>query len=151
LVLTLGPHRLAASYDEALGRSPPQVVVVRIHHPSSVIRPLSFSSALLAYKSALITGSGTGLGRALAERLLQPVATVVICGRRAEVLESAATEMMKEFGGRVIAIPCDIRDPLAVDAMISKAWDDCGGIDILVNNAAGNIAAPTEKLSHRAV
>lgn len=112
---------------------------------------MSFSTDLLKGRTALITGGGTGLGRAMGERFLQLGANVVICGRRAEVLETAATEMVKQFGGRVIPIPCDIRDPLAVDAMIAKAWDETGGVDILVNNAAGNIAAPTEKLSHRAV
>ncbi len=112
---------------------------------------MTFSKDLLLKKSALITGGGTGLGRAMAERFLQLGATVVICGRRAEVLEQAAKEMMAEHGGRVIAIPCDVRDPAAVDALVEKAWAECGGLDILVNNAAGNIAAPTEKLSHRAV
>lgn len=112
---------------------------------------MSFLPTLLAGRSALITGGGTGLGRAMAERFLQLGATVVICGRRAEVLSEAATEMMAAYGGRVIAIPCDIRDAAAVDALIERAWNECGGLDILVNNAAGNIASPTERLSHRAV
>lgn len=112
---------------------------------------MTFSKDLLASRSALITGGGTGLGRAMAERFLQLGATVVICGRRAEVLEQAANEMMMVHGGKVIAIPCDIRHPAAVESMIDRAWAECGGLDILVNNAAGNIASPTERLSHRAV
>lgn len=112
---------------------------------------MSFSPDLLSDKTALITGGGTGLGRAMAERFLQLGARVVIAGRRVQVLEDAAREMMEMHGGSVVAIPCDIRDPEAVDAMMDRAWKECGGLDILVNNAAGNIASPTERLSHRAV
>src|SRR5690606_18679549 len=112
---------------------------------------MSFSKSLLSGKVVLITGGGTGLGRAMAERFIELDATVIICGRRQQVLEDAAREMMAERGGTVVAIPCDIRDPAAVDALMDRVWSDCGGIDILVNNAAGNIASPTERLSHRAV
>lgn len=87
----------------------------------------------------------------MAERFLELGATVIICGRRQQVLEDAAREMMAASGGTVLAIQCDIRDPAAVDALMERAWAECGGIDILVNNAAGNIASPTERLSHRAV
>lgn len=110
-----------------------------------------FVPHLLGGKVALITGGGSGLGRAMAERFMALGANVAICGRRADVLESAATEMMASHAAEALAIPCDIRDPEAVDAMIERAWSHFGGADILVNNAAGNIAAPTERLSHRAV
>lgn len=112
---------------------------------------MSFSADLLRGKTALITGGGTGLGRAMGERFLELGATVIICGRREQVLADAAREMMAAHGGRVVAVPCDVRDPAAVDALMERAWAECGGIDILVNNAAGNIASPTERLSHRAV
>ncbi len=112
---------------------------------------MSFRSNLLTEKTALITGGGTGLGRAMGERFLELGATVIICGRREQVLTDAAREMMAAHGGRVVAIACDVRDPAAVDALMDRAWAECGGIDILVNNAAGNIASPTERLSHRAV
>ncbi len=110
-----------------------------------------FAPGLLTGKVALITGGGTGLGRAMAERFLQLGAKVAICGRREQVLADAATEMMQAYGSEVLAVPCDIRDPAAVDALIERAWSQFGGVDILVNNAAGNIASPTERLSHRAV
>lgn len=110
-----------------------------------------FAPGLLTGKVALITGGGTGLGRAMAERFLQLGAKVAICGRREAVLAEAATEMMQAHGSEVLAVPCDIRDPAAVDAMIERAWSHFGHVDILVNNAAGNIASPTERLSHRAV
>ena len=112
---------------------------------------MTFSANLLNNRTALITGGGTGLGRAMGERFLELGATVIICGRREQVLQDAAKEMMAAHGGRVVAIACDVRDPAAVDALMDRAWAECGGIDILVNNAAGNIASPTERLSHRAV
>lgn len=114
--------------------------------PDAVFRP-----GLLAGKVALVTGGGTGLGRAMAERFMALGANVAICGRRVDVLESAAKEMTSSHAAEALAIPCDIRDPAAVDAMIERAWSHFGGVDILVNNAAGNIASPTERLSHRAV
>lgn len=111
----------------------------------------TFAPGLLKGRVALITGGGTGLGRAMAERFLQLGAHLVICGRRVEVLEEAAESLRKDTGGEVLALPCDIRDPQQVDALIERAWAWKGGVDILVNNAAGNIASPTERLSHRAV
>lgn len=87
----------------------------------------------------------------MGERFLQLGAKVVIASRREELLKTAAAEMMAAYGGEVLPLACDVRDPEAVDRMIATAWDHFGGIDGLVNNAAGNIASPTEKLSHRAV
>ena len=112
---------------------------------------MSFSPDLLTGRVILITGGGTGLGRAMGERFLQLGATVVIASRREAVLQAAAAEMMAAHGGKVVPIVCDVRDPDAVEAMIESAWTQCGGVDGLVNNAAGNIASPTERLSHRAV
>ncbi len=110
-----------------------------------------FQPDLLKDKVILITGGGTGLGRAMAERFLQLGAKVAITSRREEVLRQAAAEMTAAYGGEVFVTPCDIRDPEAVEAMIAAAWDHFGGIDVLVNNAAGNFASPTERLSHRGV
>ncbi len=112
---------------------------------------MSFTPDLLKDRVLLITGGGTGLGRAMGERFLQLGATVVIASRREAVLRAAADEMMAAHGGKVVPIACDVRDPEMVEAMIESAWTQCGGVDGLVNNAAGNIAAPTERLSHRAV
>lgn len=112
---------------------------------------MSFTPDLLKGRVILITGGGTGLGRAMGERFLQLGATVVIASRREAVLQAAAAEMMAAHGGTVVPIACDVRDPEAVEAMIESAWTQCGSVDGLVNNAAGNIAAPTERLSHRAV
>jgi NAD(P)-dependent dehydrogenase (short-subunit alcohol dehydrogenase family) len=109
-----------------------------------------FQNELLANKRILITGGGTGLGLAIGRRYLELGATLVICGRRGEVLADAAAQLMKETGGEVAVHQCDIRDPAAVDAMLAAIWD-AGPLDGLVNNAAGNFIARTEDLSPRAV
>lgn len=111
----------------------------------------TFAPDLLQDRVILITGGGTGLGRAMGERFLQLGARVVIASRRDALLRTAADEMMAAHGGDVLPIACDVRDPEAVDRMIDAAWNHFGAVDALVNNAAGNIAAPTERLSHRAV
>lgn len=112
---------------------------------------MSFTADLLKDRVIVITGGGTGLGRAMGERFLQLGAKVVIASRREAVLQAAADEMMRDHGGTVLPIACDVRDAEAVERMIATAWDHFGGVDGLVNNAAGNIAAPTERLSSRAV
>ncbi|GJM82708.1 short-chain dehydrogenase [Paenibacillus sp. HMSSN-139] len=111
----------------------------------------AFSKELLKETTILITGGGTGLGRAMAERFLQLGAKVAICGRREEVLRSAAEEMTAGCGGEVLAQCCDVRDPEQVRACVDAVWRHFGSIDVLVNNAAGNFISPTERLSPRAV
>jgi len=110
-----------------------------------------FAADLLRDRVVVITGGGTGLGRAMGERFLELGAKVVITSRREAVLRSAADEMMAAFGGEVLPVVCDVRDPAQVDRMVETSWSHFGGVDALVNNAAGNIASPTERLSHRAV
>jgi NAD(P)-dependent dehydrogenase (short-subunit alcohol dehydrogenase family) len=108
-----------------------------------------FSSDLLRSKRILITGGGTGLGKAMAHRFLQLGATVYICGRREEVLEETATELSNATKAPIHAIPCDVRNLDAVEAMIDTIWKTAP-LDVLVNNAAGNFIARTEELSQRA-
>lgn len=108
-----------------------------------------FEPGLLRGKVALVTGGGTGLGRAMTERFLQLGARVAIAGRRADVLDAAAAELGAI--GDVAAVPCDVRDPAAVEAAVNAAIERFGAIDVLVNNAAGNFISPTERLSPRAV
>ena len=110
-----------------------------------------FAPDLLQDRVVLITGGGTGLGRAMGERFLQLGAKVVITSRRESLLRTVADEMMAAHGSEVLPIGCDVRDPEAVERMIGTAWTHFGTVDALVNNAAGNIASPTERLSHRAV
>lgn len=91
-----------------------------------------------------ITGGGSGLGRAIAERLVRLGAKVAIAGRREHVLEQAAREIGP---GSVLPIRCDVRFPDEVDEAIAKALAHFGRIDSLVNSAAGNFVSPTERLS----
>ena len=106
-----------------------------------------FQPDLLRGKRILITGGGTGLGKAMARRFLELGATVYICGRREDVLEETAAELTPV--GSVHAMPCDVRNLDAVEGMVESIWQD-GPLDILVNNAAGNFIARTEELSPRA-
>jgi NAD(P)-dependent dehydrogenase (short-subunit alcohol dehydrogenase family) len=108
-----------------------------------------FQKDLLQNKRILITGGGTGLGKAAARRFLELGATVYICGRRHEVLVATETELRQATGGTIHSRPCDVRDAAKVEEMIDTIWKD-GPLDVLVNNAAGNFLARTEELSLRA-
>lgn len=110
-----------------------------------------FRTDLLRDKRILITGGGTGLGKSMGRRCLELGARLTICGRRAEVLAETKAEFDADFGARTAVHPCDIRDASAVDGMIDAIWAEQGGLDILINNAAGNFVARTETLSPRAV
>jgi len=107
-----------------------------------------FRRDLLAGKRILVTGGGTGLGRAMTERFLHLGATCFICGRRQGVLEETAARLMKQHGGLVKPFELDIRDAAAVDAMVETIFEE-GPLTGLVNNAAGNFIAPTAALSPR--
>ena len=110
-----------------------------------------FQADLLKDKHILITGGGTGLGKAMGRRSLELGANLSICGRREEVLAATKAEFDKDFGERTATYPCDIRDAAAVDAMVGAIWADHDGLDVLVNNAAGNFLAKFETLSPRAI
>ncbi len=108
-----------------------------------------FQNDLLRNKRILITGGGTGLGKASAQRFLELGAEVYICGRRHEVLAATEKELRERTGGRIHSRPCDVRDAAAVEEMIEIIWAE-GPLDGLMNNAAGNFLARTEELSLRA-
>lgn len=108
-----------------------------------------FKKGLLAGKRILVTGGGSGLGAAMGRRFLELGAELVICGRRSELLEQTAVAFRDDPGGKISTFACDIRDPVAVDAMMDAVWRD-GPLDVLVNNAAATFVAQTEHLSPRA-
>jgi NAD(P)-dependent dehydrogenase (short-subunit alcohol dehydrogenase family) len=108
-----------------------------------------FKDDLLKGKSILITGGGTGLGLAMSHQVARFGADIWIAGRRQEKLDQAKQEL-ESHGTTVRTASCDIRDPESVEEMLSTIWSE-GPLDALVNNAAGNFAAPSESLSHRAV
>jgi NAD(P)-dependent dehydrogenase (short-subunit alcohol dehydrogenase family) len=103
---------------------------------------------LLAGKNILITGGGTGLGKAMAEQFLQLGADIAICGRRKGVCDETAAALMKAHGGHVASYGVDIRNAQAVDEMVADIFAR-KPLTGLVNNAAGNFISPTEALSTR--
>jgi len=109
-----------------------------------------FQSGLLSGKRVLITGGGTGLGKSIGRRYMELGARLIICGRRAEVLKQTAAEFEEAFKVPVEKHVCDVRDSAAVEAMMESIWEN-GPLDVLLNNAAGNFLARTERLSPRAV
>ncbi len=109
-----------------------------------------FRADLLAGKRILVTGGGTGLGAAMARGFAGLGAALVLCGRRAEVLESTADELRRTFGTQVATHACDLREPAQIESMLEAIWRE-SPLDVLVNNAAANFIAQTERLSPRAV
>jgi NAD(P)-dependent dehydrogenase (short-subunit alcohol dehydrogenase family) len=105
-----------------------------------------FAPGLLKDKRILITGGGSGLGRAMARRFLELGAAIYICGRRNRVLQHACDELARNPGGSIRSYACDVRDSAAVEQMIEGIWRE-GPLNVLVNNAAGNFLARTEELS----
>jgi citronellol/citronellal dehydrogenase len=99
-------------------------------------------------KVTLVTGGGTGIGRATAVALAASGAKVAICGRRPEPLERARADLA-DSGADVIAVPTDIREPEQVEALVSTVLDRYGSIDVLVNNAGGQFAAPAEQIDRK--
>jgi citronellol/citronellal dehydrogenase len=96
-----------------------------------------------AGKVALVTGGGTGIGRATAVELARTGAKIVVCGRRAEPLEAVQAEL----GEDCLAVPTDVREPEQVVALVDRALEHFGRIDVLVNNAGGQFLAPAEEIS----
>jgi NAD(P)-dependent dehydrogenase (short-subunit alcohol dehydrogenase family) len=109
---------------------------------------LMFKPGLLKGQKILVTGGGTGLGKEMAEAFLALGADVVIWGRRGDVLQAAADELMAKHGGHVAAVPCDIRNAEAISEALDHSWVG-GPVTGLVNNAAGNFISRTQDLSPR--
>lgn len=107
-----------------------------------------YQPGLMKGRRILVTGGGTGLGRAMAEKFLELGAEVAICGRRGGVLKETAAELTSRHGGKVETFQVDIRDAGAVDDMVERIFAS-GPLTGLVNNAAGNFISRTEDLSVR--
>ena len=104
----------------------------------------------LVGKTIVVTGGGTGLGKAMSTYFSELGANVVICSRKIEVLEQAAKEIELLTNHRVLPIACDIRNIEEVEALLEASENEFGQVDVLVNNAAGNFISPTERLSANA-
>ena len=101
-------------------------------------------------KTIIVTGGGTGLGKAMGTYFLTLGANLVITSRKLDVLKTTAAEMESETGGKVLAVACDVRNYSEVEQVLQQALDAFGSVNALVNNAAGNFISPTERLSANA-
>lgn len=108
-------------------------------------------------KTIIVTGGGTGLGRAMSSYFLKLGANVVITSRKIDVLKKTAEEMERELlsvdknsSSRVLALQCDVRKPEEVDMVLKQSLETFGQVNGLLNNAAGNFISPTERLSANA-
>ncbi len=98
----------------------------------------------------VVTGGGSGLGKAMSTYFLELGAKVVISSRNLEKLKNTAKELEDKTGGRVFPVRCDVRHYDQVEAMLADALKEFGKVDGLLNNAAGNFISPTERLSSNA-
>jgi NAD(P)-dependent dehydrogenase (short-subunit alcohol dehydrogenase family) len=108
-----------------------------------------FQADLLRERAIFLTGGGSGLGKSMALHFARLGAKLFIVGRREEPLKETVAEIEKA-GGAAGYATCDVRDYAAVEAALDGAQAKFGAIDTLVNNAAGNFMARTEKLSSNA-
>jgi citronellol/citronellal dehydrogenase len=103
-----------------------------------------FRPGLLDGQVALVSGGGSGLGRATAIELAALGARIVVCGRRPEPLDETVARCAD---GRCVAHPCDIREEDQVDTLVDATLERHGRIDLLVNNAGGQYMTPAEDIT----
>jgi NAD(P)-dependent dehydrogenase (short-subunit alcohol dehydrogenase family) len=108
--------------------------------------PADYQPDILKDRHVAVTGGGTGLGREMALRFAALGARVTVCGRRPEPLEQTVGEI-RAAGGRAEGVACNVREAESVEAFVAEAEARQGDVSALVNNAAGNFLAPTDKLS----
>lgn len=101
-------------------------------------------------KVIVVTGGGSGLGKAMTKYFMELGAKVAITSRDLEKLQTTAKELETETGGKCLAIQCDVRHYDQVEAMLAEVLKTYGRVDVLLNNAAGNFISPTERLSANA-
>lgn len=101
-------------------------------------------------KVIVVTGGGSGLGKAMTKYFLELGAQVAITSRDLEKLKNTAKELETETGGTCLPIPCDVRHYEEVENMLQEVLKIFGKVDVLLNNAAGNFISPTERLSANA-
>jgi NAD(P)-dependent dehydrogenase (short-subunit alcohol dehydrogenase family) len=101
-------------------------------------------------KVIVVTGGGSGLGKAMTKYFMELGAKVAISSRNLEKLQNTVKELEAETGGTCLAVQCDVREYEQVEAMLSEVIKAYGKVDVLLNNAAGNFISPTERLSANA-
>jgi citronellol/citronellal dehydrogenase len=109
---------------------------------------MRFASDLLTGQVALVTGGGTGMGRATAIEMARCGADVVVLGRRTGPIEDC-TKIIRELGRKAVAISTDIRLPDQIDSAMLRIKDEFGRLDILVNNAGGQFVTPARELNNK--
>jgi NAD(P)-dependent dehydrogenase (short-subunit alcohol dehydrogenase family) len=101
-------------------------------------------------KTIIVTGGGSGLGKAMTKYFMELGANVAITSRNLEKLQNTAQELENETGGKCFAVQCDVRHYEQVENMRDQVLKEFGSVDVLLNNAAGNFISPTERLSANA-
>ena len=101
-------------------------------------------------KVIVVTGGGSGLGKAMTHYFMELGAKVAITSRDLDKLKNTAKELESETGGSCLAVQCDVRHYDQVEAMLQEVLKTYGKVDVLLNNAAGNFISPTERLSANA-
>lgn len=101
-------------------------------------------------KTVVVTGGGSGLGKAMTTYFLELGANVVITSRNFDKLKTVQEELEAKTGGKVLPVQCDVRNYDEVEAMVKASLERFGTVDVLLNNAAGNFISPTERLSANA-
>ena len=109
-----------------------------------------FKAGLFAGKTAFITGGGSGICKEIAKSYMSLGANTVLMGRRENVIADAKAELEAATGAKSLACQGDVRDKDSVERCVKAAVSEFGGIDILINGAAGNFLSPTSKLSFNA-
>ncbi|HKT80793.1 MAG TPA: SDR family oxidoreductase [Vicinamibacterales bacterium] len=105
-----------------------------------------FQPKLLEGRTALVTGGGTGICRGIALAFARAGCDVAIASRNADHLASTVVDL-EACGVKALGVPGDVRDPASVDQIVAESARALGGLDILVNGAAGNFICAAEKLS----
>ena len=129
------------------GRSPKVAIPSgRVGDGVSAALPQVLSPSANHGSVVVVTGGGTGIGRATALAFAATGADVAICGRRSEPLEATRVEL-EEAGARCLAVPCDIRESDVAAGFVDQVLERFGRIDVLVNNAGGQFTAPAEEIA----
>ena len=101
-------------------------------------------------KTIVVTGGGSGLGKAMTKYFLELGANVAISSRDLDKLKTTAAELESQTGGKCLPVQCDVRNYDEVENMLAEVLKAFGKVDVLLNNAAGNFISPTERLSANA-
>jgi NAD(P)-dependent dehydrogenase (short-subunit alcohol dehydrogenase family) len=98
-------------------------------------------------RSAIVTGGTRGIGRAIAEGLINAGANVAVASRKADACEQTAEYLRSSLNGNAIGVPTHMGDLADIDALVAQTVDEFGGVDIIINNAANALAQPIGEIT----